>query len=162
MFEHLVCESVNEATAAVKKILAEASQLYEFQVIHSLSETECTEDGGDWNECAEILLSYIRELDATQGYMMYDNRHGGFWDFISWDAPDPERHDECFVHCGEGLVVIHNVFALCEGEFPVVVVKKSFWDQFQKNALEMLKYVRPMEDYTAKVSPAVYVELFLL
>ena len=168
MFNVKVCGTVKEAAECAKKILAELDipKELEFQVIHSLSETECDENGGTWDDTSPLLMHYLRELDGQNGYMMYDGGHGGFWDFIDWELPDPKKPhqmpdiDQCFVFSGEGLVVIHNEFALCEDEFPVVIVKKSFWEQQGDEILKSLKTIHHGVDYTTKFSPAVYVELF--
>jgi len=166
MFTAKVCSNIREATEYSKKLLAEleTTRELEFQVVLSSSETECCEAGGDWDHTSCILLNAIREMDMFQGYMMYDRKYGGFWDFVEWEVPNKKRltpdPDEWYVTAGEKLVVIHNVHALCEDQFPIVIVKESFWNNHGDQCLKMLKVIEPGIDYTTKISPAVYVELF--
>lgn len=152
---------IKDANEHIKKILAELDtpKSMEFQVIHSLSETECSEEGGPWESIGEILLSYLRDLDSMQGFMI--KREEG-WDYLDWEEPDeaPTKSEDTFVYAGEGVVVIHNEFSVCENQFPIIVVKKSFWENHNDSILELLKYCDPGSDYTCKISPAVYVENF--
>jgi hypothetical protein len=159
-------KSVKDANGYILKVLGKLDlpTKLEFQVIHSLSETECAEDGGSLDSLSNILLSYLRDLDSQQGYMIYDKDH---WDFIDWEEPygsaniyRPPSVEETFVTSGEGLVVIHNKFSICENEFPIVVVKKAFWEQQRESLLEKLKTAEAGGDYTSKISPALYIELF--
>lgn len=161
---------VKEAAEHMKKVLAELETpgAMEFEVIYAISETECSEDGGEWNDVGEIILDYLYDLDATQGYMNYETGPNGYWGFVEWAEPDdddddvhhPVNLDDIYVYAGEGLVVIHNKFAVCENQFPLVVLKKSFWESQPENIMEMLKYSEIDEDYTSKICPAVYVELY--
>lgn len=170
MFAVTLFHSVNPAVEHIKKILAEIEtpRSLEFQVIHSISEFECTEDGGTWEDVSNILGSFLRDLDSQQGYMVYDTTDYPMWDYLVWDKPDetvqtiykPVDQSEIFVQAGEGLAVIHNPFALCEEEYPVVVVKKTLWDMCGDTVRDILKIHEPGNDYTSKISPAVYLELF--
>jgi hypothetical protein len=168
MFEISEFSAIKDARKHIKKILAELEtyQELEFQLIHSLSEVECYEDGGTWDDVSEMLMRFLRELDTQQGFMIHDSEEEEHWDFLEWPEPDelyslyPKNASELYVYGGEGLIVIHNKFAICEGEYPVVVVKKSFWNKQKGNILEMLKDNKAGFDYTAKISPALYIELF--
>ena len=168
MFEIEEFKNVVDADKYIRTILksldATTSKRLEFQIIHSLSETECSEDGGSLELISNMLLSYLRDLDSQQGYVIFDNDH---WDFIDWDEPcevinvhRPLTSEETFVSAGEGIVVIHNKLALCESQFPILVIKKNFWGKYKDGILPPLKIVEYGEDYTAKISPALYVELF--
>jgi hypothetical protein len=166
MFTVKEVTTVKFAAEYVKKLLAELDtpKSLEFQVIHSISETECDESGGDWNVVSEIVYDYLHDLDSTQGYMRLTE--SGCWDYMEWDERDetdvykPDDETEEYVYAKEGLVVLYNTFAICEDQYPVIVVKKSFWDHHSKQALELLKNYNLSSDYTSKISPAVYVELF--
>lgn len=165
MFTTEVFDNINEAVEYIKKILAELDtpSSIEYNVIHSLTETECIEDGGSWDSIGDIVLGYLRDLDAMQGYMVYDkDDEQEYWDYIDWEECDNECYgnDEIFVSAGEGLVVLHNPYALCEDQFPVIVIKKSIWKTNQDSIVDILGFCEPDKDYTSKISPAVYVELF--
>lgn len=170
MFTAKEFTNVREANEYIKKILAELDtpSSMEYQIIHSISETQAEEDGGEWNDVGEIALNYLHDLNSQQGFMHYDNNDGECWDFLDWDEPDevntniykPEDPDEIYVYAGEGMVVLHNQFAVCENQYPIIVVKKSFWEKQEPRILDILKYCEPGCDYTSKISPAVYVELF--
>ena len=167
MFDTKEFINVNEAADYICGVLAGIGtpSAMEFQVIHALTDDECIEEGGHLDSIQDIMLNYLRDLDAQQGYMNYDEE---VWDYEECDEPHacedeiykPSDPDEQYVFAGEGVVVIHNLYALCENQFPIIVVKKSFWDNQQLRIVELLKYCEPGDDYTSKISPAVYVELF--
>jgi hypothetical protein len=146
-------------------------QSMEYQIVHSLTEMECSEDGGDKEVASKILLDYIMDLDSMQGYMICYPDRGGYWDYMEWEDPDsydddgeviykPPNPDELYVYSGEGVVVIYNEYAVCEHSFPVIIVKSSFWHANSARIKELLHYKDDKEDYTGKISPAIYVELF--
>jgi hypothetical protein len=163
MFSATEFSNLKDANEHIKKLLAElkSTSMLEFQVIHSISESECQEDGGVWEDISKMLMHFLRNLDFQQGYMIQDGTH---WDFIDWDEPDRTSlyrdSDEFYVNSSEGLVVINNIFALCENEFPVIVLKKSFWEKHRNKIINLLKDNKVGNDYTAKISPAIYIEIF--
>jgi len=163
MLEHKVFLYSEDAIDHIKKILAELDTPHslEFQVIHSVSETKCYEDGGDWNEASVVLNELITDLDAQSGYMVYIRRDN-IWDYIDIEERKINYYqDETYIRSNEGLVVLYNRFAVCDEQFPIIVIKKSFWQESKNRILELLKKV-DVSDYTAQISPAVYVELFPL
>lgn len=170
MFSAHEFADVKKANEHIKKILAELDtpKSLEFQIIHSLSETECTENGGSWEDIGDIMMNFLLDLDAMQGFVVHDDLYSSCWDYVECeerydDKPivyKPEDEDEIYVQANEGVVVLHNQFAVCENEFPIIVLKKSFWEYKQDSIIEMLKEYDPTHDYTSKISPAIYVELF--
>src|SRR5579859_4537681 len=139
MFNAAEFSNITAACNHVKKTLSnlEIPRMMEFQVIYSISETECTENGGKCEEIGEILQSALHVLNAQQGYMIYE-RDEDAWNYLDWKEPDeeidvykPTDPDEIFVFANEGVVIIHNIFAVCENQFPIIIVKKSFWKEQQ-------------------------------
>jgi hypothetical protein len=173
MFTAMEFDNVKDATEYVKKVLAELNspKELEFQVIHSMSESECSEDGGSWDRAADLLLNYIRELNDQCGYMLYDDSVKiPVWDFVESSEVQayemvkliykPAETDELYVRSDDGLIVLYNQFALCENEFPVVVMKRAIWKKDMDRIEKMLKSNEVGNDYTSKISPAIYVEIF--
>lgn len=169
MFDTKEFMNVNEANDYICATLAAIGvpNAMEFQVIHSIANTECVEDGGRLEAIEDIMLNYLRDLDAQQGYMGYDDGEET-WDFMECDEPNdyeseiykPTDPDEQFVFAGEGVAVVHNLLAVCESQFPIIVFKKSFLESQRFRTLEMLKYCTQGDDYTSKISPAIYIEMF--
>lgn len=166
MFDIEEFTDIGSANEHIKKILAELDvpNAIEFTIVHSLSLTECEENGGEWNAIGEILYNSLLDLDAQQGIMYYYEKDD-LWDCIEGEPPDeipihkPVNKDKTFIHAGEGVVVLYNKFAVCEDQYPIIVVKKSFYDSYSKRLIEMLKYQTQGSDYSSKISPAVYVQL---
>lgn len=171
MFVTKEFSDIKQACDYIKKTLAEieVSKTPEFQVIHSIDYSQCSQHGGEWNEITQTILDYLLDLDSNQGYMNFDE-HNNVWDFLDYDAPDelegiykPTDQDEIYVYAGEGLVVLYNILAVYEESYPIVVVKLSFWNHVKDKILDLLKRneVGPEgSDYTSKISPALYVQLF--
>jgi hypothetical protein len=166
MFDVTFFSNLNLATEHIKKFLAEleSTEAIEYQVIHAISETECDEDGGNWDKTSSLILPYLRNLDAQQGYMVCDKEFN--WYFLEWEEPDNisnifnKKRDDLYVSAGEGVVVLCNKFALCDGQFPIVVLKPTFWKENDYDIIHLLKTHKAGTDYTAKINPAVYVELY--
>lgn len=150
------------ATEHIKKILAELPQSFEFIIVHSISSNKCDERSGDWNTISSILLDYLRDLDSQQGLMTHEE---GYWDFSESEDDDYSYEsfylysDDVTVEAGEGVVVLYNDKAVSTGEFPIIVVKKSIWDRSRWGIQKLLNNKEENEDYTSKITPALYIEL---
>lgn len=165
MFKIQEFHCMNKAAEHIKKALAEieSTKSLDFQIIHSICDSECQEDSGSWEKISEILLSYLRDLDSQQGYIIHLDDH---WDYIDCEEPDenydihnPQDINGVYVNAGEGVVIFNNMFAICEGQYPVIVTKKTLFDKNKREIMELLGSTKIDEDYTAKISPALYVEI---
>lgn len=161
-------ENMREACEYIKKLLAELPHHdFEFEIIHSITATECDEGGGHWETLTDLLLDFLRDLDAHQGQMIQTKDDDCvYWNFIA-NEPEDESYAEyyeptinkCYVEAGEGVVVLYDDMAFDNNAFPVIVVKHKFWQQYRKQCEEILSVHIEKEDFTQKISPALYVEI---
>ena len=154
---------MQKACEYIKKILAEAYLDYDYQIIHSIQVDKASEEMASWEDLTPILLNYLRDVDSQRGYMINDiTKSTSCWDWMEWD--DPDKYDEdpnqVWVEAGEGVFVYYDTAAKNAGDFPVVVVKKSFVDNLSDEVDEIISVNHPDEDFTAKLSPALYIQLY--
>ena len=172
MFTKTLYLNMSLACEGIKKNLAELPNPVEYEVVHSLYREKVQEDGGTWENIGSILLDFLRDLDAQEGLMVFcANETCCWWD---WEKSEHNKYPSCytgmnatydvnevFVEAGEGVFVYHNVDAVSENSFPIIVVKKSFADALGNEVERWLSEKKsPENDFTAKISPALYVELF--
>lgn len=152
---------IKSAENYIKKLLAEidTTKNIEFLLVESLSEMRCNEFLGTWESVSEVLLFYLSQLDEKSGYMIGCEDDVDFWDFFSTPTKIANANGT-YVSKNHGLTVIHDPEAVCENQFPVIVVKEEFWHKHKTDAEKILEYNEPGIDFTTKISPAIYIELF--
>jgi hypothetical protein len=154
---------MREATEFIKKILAELPGEYLFDVIYSRSVDQWYEKSGLWEETGAEVLDCLLDLDAQQGAMYLEKGEEPYWDWADIELDEIQEafvtfsksEEELCINAGEGVMVMYDDNF---ERFPIVVVKKSFFDKLTKSGIEKL-LVEDKTDYTAKISPAVYVEV---
>ena len=127
-----------------------------FKITHSINQEDIVTEQVGLDNLYEQLVEFIRDLDSQEG-VYFDNEEGMHFD-ESPEAQDRIYRDEksCGLG-GEGILLIKNSYASAKGDFPFIVIKPSHYALCGDLILKNLHSTN-LEEYTAKVAPAVYLE----
>lgn len=130
-----------------------------FSVTHSINHEESTNETSSFYELDVLLTDFFRDLDSQEGAFNY-NEHGIEVDesplmqdkiYREWG----NKQDKIF-WAGEGLLLIHNVFACAEGEYPMIITKPNIYSELGQLITNLLRWNSYNGDYTSLLAPAVY------
>lgn len=114
------------------------------------------------------LVAQLRDLDSLEGIFRIEPDKGTtVFDFDNTTATVDSLYNNLFdcvprtdaLWAGTGVSVIYNDYATAPTQYPFVIVKSGLMERMRDAVLESLRTARPDEDYTARVTPGVYIEI---